>query len=95
MNGTGKRPWWLDPRGLDPASERALAEGRTWRRHMPLTGGLTVFFALVLLVLAAVFFFVYGEAGSALLTAALGAGGLVLVPVGLWIARRREQAPRQ
>ncbi len=37
-----QRPWWLDPRRLDPASERALEEGRTMRRYMPLTGGFTV-----------------------------------------------------
>ena len=89
MTPAKERPWWLDPRQLDPASERALAEGRTMRRYMPLTGGLTVVSALVLLVLAVVLLS-YGDVGSALLLGAMGLGGLVLVPVGFWMVRRKE-----
>lgn len=86
---TKERPWWLDPRRLDPGSERALAEGRTMRRYMPLTGGLTVLSALALLVFAVVLLG-YGEVGPALLLGAMGLGGLILVPVGFWIVRRRN-----
>jgi hypothetical protein len=86
-----QRPWWLDPRRLDPASERALEEGRTMRRFMPLTGGLTVSFAIVLIVLGFVLLGYY-EVGPAVLLLVMGLGGLVLVPVGFWVVRRRESA---
>jgi hypothetical protein len=86
-----QRPWWLDPRRLDPWSERALDESRTMRRYMPLTGGLTVFFALVLIVLGFVLLG-YEEVGSALLLFAIGTAGLVLVPLGHWIVRREKSA---
>ncbi len=59
------------------------------RRYMPLTGGLTVVSALVLLVLAVVLLS-YGDVGSALQLGAMGLGGLVLVPVGFWMVRRKE-----
>ena len=53
-------------------------------RYMPLTGGLTVFFATVLIVLGLVLLS-YGEVGSAVLVVTIGVAGLVLVPVGFWI----------
>ena len=59
------------------------------RRYMPLTGGLIVVSALVLLVLAVVLLS-YGDVGGALLLGAMGLGGLVLVPVGFWMVRRKE-----
>lgn len=61
------------------------------RRYMPVTGGLTVLFALVLLGLAALLLS-YGEIGSALLLGAMGVAGLVLVPVGFWVVRRQERS---
>ncbi len=76
-----QRPWWLDPRRLDPASERALQEGRTMRSYMPMTSELTVIFAIVLIALGVVLVN-YDEVGSAVLLVAMGLGGLVLVPVG-------------
>lgn len=59
------------------------------RRYMPLTGGLTVIFAIVLIVLGIVLVS-YDEVGSTVLLVAMGLGGLVLVPVGSWIVRRQE-----
>lgn len=59
------------------------------RRYMPLTGGLTVIFAIVLIV-PGVVLVSYDEVGSAVLLVAMGLGGLVLVPVGSWIVRRQE-----
>ena len=59
------------------------------RRYMPLTGGFTVIFAIVLIVLGVVLAS-YDEVGSAVLAVAMGLGGLVLVPVGFWIVRRQE-----
>lgn len=58
-------------------------------RYMPLTGALTVFFATVLIVLGLVLLS-YGEVGSAVLVVTIGVAGLVLVPVGFWIVRRRQ-----
>ena len=59
------------------------------RRYMPLTGGLTVIVAVVLIVLGVVLAS-YDEVGSAVLLVAMGLGGLELVPVGFWIVRRQE-----
>jgi Zn-dependent protease with chaperone function len=61
------------------------------RRFMPLTGGLTVSFAIVLIVLGFVLLGYY-EVGPAVLLLVMGLGGLVLVPVGFWVVRRRESA---
>lgn len=58
---------------------------------MPLTGGLTVFFALALIALGFVLLS-YEEVGSALLLFAIGTGGLALVALGCWIVRREKSA---
>ncbi len=59
------------------------------RSYMPMTGELTVIFAIVLIALGVVLVN-YDEVGSAVLLVAMGLGGLVLVPVGSWIVRRQE-----
>jgi hypothetical protein len=88
MTQPKSKPWWLDPRGVDPASEQALQEGRTMGRYAPLIGGLTVFFAIILVALGLVLLS-YEEVGSAILLFAMGFGGLLLVPIGLWMVRRK------
>lgn len=74
---------------MDPASERAIREGRTFRRYMPLFGVLSLISFVALLALAGVLI-ALGRPGDAL--AAVGIPLVILAPLGIavWWTRERR-----